>query len=211
MHKDIGLCHHLLLYVWAYMYIEVFFVLKSVCHFTKISIPYHCCFFLLSMFLLEFYSVRMAGSPVAVTATTCRADVHGLSFTLGIHEMGGDPGVVVSIAAFHAGVRGSFPGLGGLKETKMFLLHPLVKLSIVVILRDRELARSASSLQGLNFESCVWRAVSSRSSHHPQEVLLVKFSLYVHKSGLKPDSFLLFTKCFFFAPCEEIKHCEKPM
>ena len=38
--------------------------------------------------------------------------------------------VVVSTAAFHAGDVGSFPGLGGLKETKMFLPHPLVKLSI---------------------------------------------------------------------------------
>ena len=28
-------------------------------------------------------------------------------------------------------------------------------------------------------------------SHHPQEVLLAQFSLYVHKSGLKPDSFHL--------------------
>ena len=32
--------------------------------------------------------------------------------------MGGGPGVVVSTAAFHARVRGSVPGLGGLKETK---------------------------------------------------------------------------------------------
>ena len=70
----------------------------------------------------------------------------------------------------------------------MFLLHPLVKLSIVGSLRDREVAYSASDLQDLNFESCVWRAVSS---HHPQEVLLAQFSLYVHKSGLKPDSFNL--------------------
>ena len=30
---------------------------------------------------------------------------------------------------------------------------------------------------------------SSQSSHHPQEVLLAQFSLYVHKGGLKPDSF----------------------
>ena len=30
---------------------------------------------------------------------------------------GGDPRVVVSTAAFHARVRGSVPGLGGLKET----------------------------------------------------------------------------------------------
>ena len=26
-------------------------------------------------------------------------------------------------------------------------------------------------------------------SHHPQEVLLAQFSLYVHEDGLKPDSF----------------------
>ena len=103
--------------------------------------------------------------------------------------MGGGPGVVVSTVAFHARGRGSFPGLGGLKETKMFLPHPLLKLSIVGSLRDREVAWSASDRQGSNFESCVWRAVSSHSSHHPQEVLLAQFSLYVHKSGLKPDSF----------------------
>ena len=36
------------------------------------------------------------------------------------------PRVVVSTAAFHARVRGSVPGLGGLKETKMFLPHPRV-------------------------------------------------------------------------------------
>ena len=66
---------------------------------------------------------------------------------------------MVSTAAFHAGVRGSFPGLGGLKKTKMF--------------RDREVACPASDLQCLNVEYCVWRAVSSHSSHHPREVLLV--------------------------------------
>ena len=41
--------------------------------------------------------------------------------------LGGAPRVVVSTAAF----RGSFPGLSGLKDTKMFLPHPLVKLNIV--------------------------------------------------------------------------------
>ena len=102
---------------------------------------------------------------------------------------GGGPRVVVSTAAFHARVRGSVPGLGGLKETKMFLPHPRVKVSIVGSLRDREVACSASDRQGLNFEFCVWRTVSSQSSHHPQEVLLAQFSLYVHKSGLMPDSF----------------------
>ena len=101
----------------------------------------------------------------------------------------GGPRVVVSTAAFHARVRGSVPGRGGFKETKMFLPHPRVKVSIVGSLRDREVACSASDRQGSNFESCVWRTVSSQSSHHPQEVLLAQFSLYVHKGGLKPDSF----------------------
>ena len=81
---------------------------------------------------------------------------------------GGPYRVMVSTAAFHARVRGSFPGLGGLKEAKMFLPHPLVKLSIVGSLREREVACSASDRQGSNLESCAWRAVSS---HHPQEVL----------------------------------------
>ena len=71
----------------------------------------------------------------------------------------------------------------------MFLPQPRVKVSIVGSLRDREVACLASDRQGSNFESCVWRTVSSQSSHHPQEVLLAQFSLYVHKGGLKPDSF----------------------
>ena len=106
-----------------------------------------------------------------------------------VAEEGGGPRVVVSTAAFHARVQGSVPGLGGLKETKMFLPHPRVKVSIAGSLRDREVACSASDRQGSNFESCVWRTVSSQSSHHPQEVLPAQFSLYVHKGGLKPDSF----------------------
>ena len=73
----------------------------------------------------------------------------------------------------------------------MFLPHPRVKVSIVGSLRDREVACSASDHQGSNFESCVWRTVSSQSSHHPQDVLLAQFSLYVHKGGLKPDLFHL--------------------
>ena len=85
--------------------------------------------------------------------------------------VGGCPRVVVRAAAFHARVRGSVPGLSGLKETKMFLPHPRVKLSIVGSLRDREVACSASDREGSNFESCVWRTVSYHSSHHPQEVL----------------------------------------
>ena len=77
---------------------------------------------------------------------------------------GGGHRVVVTTVALHARDRGSFPSLGGLKETKMFLPHPLVKVSIVGSLRDRK----ASDFQGFNFEACVWRAVSSHSSHHYQ-------------------------------------------
>ena len=109
---------------------------------------------------------------------------------------------MVSTAAFHARVRGSVPGHGGLKETKEFLPHPRVKLSIVGSLRDREVACSASDRQGSNFESCVWRTVSSHSPHHPQEVLLAQFSLYVHKAGLKLDSFHFYFTTVFSASSE---------
>ena len=84
------------------------------------------------------------------------------------------PRVVVGTAAFHARVRGSISGYGGFKETKMFLLHLRVKVSIVGSLRDREVACSASDRQGSKFESCVLR---TDSCHHPQEVLLAQFSL----------------------------------
>ena len=116
---------------------------------------------------------------------------------------------MVSTAAFHARVRGSVPGLGGLKETKLFLPHPRVKVSFVGSLRDREVACSASDRQGANFESCVWRTVSSQSSHHPQEVLLAQFSLYVHKGGLKPDSFHFIFHPFksWLALVFSIKYC----
>ena len=105
----------------------------------------------------------------------------------------GGPRAVVSTTAFHARVRGSALGLGGLKKTKMFLPD-----SRVGSLRDREVACSASDRQGSNFESRVWRTVSSHSSHHPQAVLLAQFSLYVLKGGLKPDSFhfIFFTSVY---------------
>ena len=69
--------------------------------------------------------------------------------------------------SFNQHVEYNVRGLGGLKETKMFLPHPRVKVSIVGSLRDREVACSTSDRQGSNFESCVWRTVSPHSSHHP--------------------------------------------
>ena len=103
-------------------------------------------------------------------------------------RLGGGTRALISTAVFHSSVCCSFPGHGGLKETKMFLPNPLVKLSIVGRLCDREVACSASDLHGLNLESRVWRAVSSHSSHHSKGVLLAQLSIYVHKSVLKPDS-----------------------
>ena len=52
-----------------------------------------------------------------------------------------------ALGAFHGRVWGSVPGLGGLKETKMFLPHP----RIVGSLRDQEVASSALDRQGSNF------------------------------------------------------------
>ena len=99
----------------------------------------------------------------------------------------------------------------------MFLPHHRVKVSIVGSLRDREVACSASDRQGSNFESCVWRTVSSQSAHYPQEVLLAQFSLYVHKGGLKPDSFHFFgaviinkTCLYVFKQYRNYPHCNYP-
>ena len=102
---------------------------------------------------------------------------------------GRGPRVVVSTAAFHARVRGLVLGLGGLKETKNVSSPSTCESQYCRGLRDREVACSASDRQGSDFKFCVWRTVSSQSSHHPQEVLLAQFSLYVHKGSLKPDSF----------------------
>ena len=84
---------------------------------------------------------------------------------------GGGPRVVVSTAAFHARVRGSVPGLGGLKETKMFLPHPRVKVSIVGSLRGREVACSASDRQGSNSNP-----VSGGQCHLNHLTILRRFS-----------------------------------
>ena len=79
----------------------------------------------------------------------------------------GGPRVVVSTPTFHARVRGSVPGLGGLKETKMFLPHPRVKLSIVGSLRDREVACSASDRLCLGGSVVSFISPSSEGSPGP--------------------------------------------
>ena len=47
-------------------------------------------------------------------------------------------------------------------------------LHLPLSLHDREVACSAQDCQVSNFEFCVWRAVSTHSSHHPEEVLLAQ-------------------------------------
>ena len=75
------------------------------------------------------------------------------------------------------------------KEAKCFYSTHLWRFNIVGGLRDQDVARSDSDRQGTNFESCFWKAVSSHSCHHPQDVLLAQFSPYVNKDRLRPQSF----------------------
>ena len=58
----------------------------------------------------------MGRGPGAVVKSAC---LLGKLEVGRFHDRGGGPRVVVSTAAFHARVRGSVPGLGGLKETKI--------------------------------------------------------------------------------------------
>ena len=60
-----------------------------------------------------------------------------------------------------------------LQRNKMFFPRALVEIQYC-----GEPPWPSGSMLGLEY--CVWRAVSSHLSHHPQEVLLAQFSLYVH-------------------------------
>ena len=50
--------------------------------------------------------------------------------------------------------------------------------------------------------------MSSHSSHHSQEALLIQFSLYVHKGGLKPHSFHF---PFMLSSSSELSPCTRPI
>ena len=80
-----------------------------------------------------------------------------------------------------------YSGIQVSKKQK-FLPRSLERFTIV---GTPEAPRPLVSVLGLrspgieyNFETCVWRAVSCHSSHHPQKVLLTQFSLCVHNGGL---------------------------
>ena len=106
---------------------------------------------------------------------------------------GGGPGAVVKAACLESRrSRGRTPlWLSSFKETKCVFTAHSWWFNIAGNLRDREVACSASDRQGSYSESCVRRAVSSHSSHHPQDLLLAVFIRYVHKCGLKSHSFHL--------------------
>ena len=78
----------------------------------------------------------------------------------------------------------------GLQEKKCFFPAHSERFNIVWSLHDREVMCSAWDRQGSNFESGVWKPVSSYSSHHPHAVLLAQFSLYVRKGRLKTPFFI---------------------
>ena len=81
--------------------------------------------------------------------------------------------------------RGFVPRSGPQLSRKQNISFPLTRKESVLwgASVTREVASSAADRQASNFESCVWRVVSSHSSHYPQEVFLTLFSLYVHKGG----------------------------
>ena len=77
---------------------------------------------------------------------------------------------MVSTAAFHTRVRGSFPGIGGLKETKMFLPHPLVKTQYC-----GEPPWPRGSVLGLDLQVCISNPVSGWQCHLTHLTILGKF------------------------------------
>ena len=93
---------------------------------------------------------------------------------------------MVSTAAFHARVPGSVPGLGGLKETKIF------SPSTCESQYCGELPCPRGSVLGLRPPGLEFRILCLEDSVISiispfQEILLAQFSLYVHRGGLKPD------------------------
>ena len=107
----------------------------------------------------------MRGDTVQITAAVFRqTSLTSINPSDSELFLGGGPRVVVSTAAFHASGFGSRSRR--FERNKNVSPHPRVKVGIVGSLRDREVACSTSDRQGSNFESCVWRTVSSQSSHH---------------------------------------------
>ena len=84
---------------------------------------------------------------------------------------GGDPGAVVKAACLES--------LGSPVRTPLW--HSSFKETKVhsPLTRKDGILCSVSDRQSSNFEFSVWRAVSSDSSHHPQDILLAQLSTKV--------------------------------
>ena len=62
-------------------------------------------------------------------------------------------------------------------HSKSWLFHSAIFMFIHLCCATLALRGSVLGLRPPGLESCVWRTVSSQSSHHPQEVLLAQFIL----------------------------------
>ena len=88
----------------------------------------------------------------------------------------------LKLPAWRVGDRGFKPHSGlQVSKKQNNVSSPLIRKKIILW--------GTSVTERYVLKSCVWKAVSSYSSHHPQEVLLAQFSLYVHKGGLNPQLF----------------------
>ena len=121
------------------------------------------------------------------------------------YHIGGGPRVVVSTAASHARVRGSVPGLGGLKETRNVSSQTTCETRIVGSLRDREVPYSAWGRQGSNFESCVW-SLTYMCTKMAQSPIHLIFFYHITTTSKK---FLYFMLIFIKTSwsCYERYHC----
>ena len=84
----------------------------------------------------------------------------------------------LKLPAWKVGDRGFGPrsGLQVSKKQNNPSLLPRKDLILWGVSGDQEIACSALDRQGPNFASCVWRALSSYSIHHPKEALLAQFT-----------------------------------
>ena len=82
--------------------------------------------------------------------------------------------------------------------TSVDVRFPLLYIHIMGSICAREVACSDSDLHDSNFEFCVWRAVSSHSSHHFQEVLLAQLSLHGPKTSFISIYFLYICYLVFY-------------
>ena len=86
----------------------------------------------------------------------------------------------LKLPAWKVGDRGFEPHSGlQVSKKKCFFSAHSQRLNIVGSLRDQQIRCSASAHKGSNLESSVWKAVSSHSSHHPQEALLTRSAVDV--------------------------------